>query len=84
MRAAAYAGLIAVGAVVGYAVGQWFVPRGGELETAVFPGLGTIGGGLIGLSAAITWALHQRRKDREALLRRDGSGQPTDSDGPSV
>jgi hypothetical protein len=58
-----YVGLIVGAAVIGSKVGNALLPPGAELETAIYPVMGAIVGGVGGLVVAIVIGVALRSSD---------------------
>ena len=59
---------VIIGGVAGYQVGIWWLNRtveSPELETAVYPGIGTIAGVMLGLVVGVSLASLTREKHRD-------------------
>lgn len=68
MKALFVLACVIIGGVVGYQIGVWWLNRtveSPELETAVYPGIGTVAGCLFGLIVAVSLAWLSRAKHRD-------------------
>lgn len=57
-----------IGGAVGHEIGMWWLDRtveSPELESAVYPGIGTLGGSIVGLISGASIAWLSRGQDRE-------------------
>ena len=61
LRVVLYLGIVLVCAGIGWFVGEAMLPRGAELETAIYPVLGGLVGGVVGLGVASFVAFTRRK-----------------------